>query len=84
MPWDEIEPRKFPAFDKDLDGISKQTMEDHYKLYEGYVKKTNECRKLLNEIKYSEIEGNEHRRIERSALVALGPAELAERIDWPG
>ena len=34
-------------------------MEDHYKLYEGYIKKTNECRKLLNEFKYSEIDGNQ-------------------------
>ena len=25
----------------------------------------------------------EYRPIERSAMVALGPAELAERIDWP-
>lgn len=25
----------------------------------------------------------EYRPIERSALIALGPAELAERIDWP-
>jgi superoxide dismutase, Fe-Mn family len=59
MPWDEIVPREFPAFDKELDGISKQTMEDHYKLYEGYCSKTNECRKLLNEIDYSEAEGNQ-------------------------
>jgi hypothetical protein len=35
MPWDELKARKFPAFEKDLDGISRQTMEDHYKLYEG-------------------------------------------------
>lgn len=27
--------------------------------------------------------GGEYRPIERSALVALGPAELTERIDWP-
>jgi Fe-Mn family superoxide dismutase len=59
MPWDELTPRMFPAFDKELDGISRQTMEDHYKLYEGYVKKSNECRKLLNEINYSEAEGNQ-------------------------
>jgi Fe-Mn family superoxide dismutase len=59
VPWDEIKPRQFPAFDKPLDGISKQTMDDHYKLYEGYVKKTNECRKRLNEFEYSEIEGNQ-------------------------
>ena len=29
MPWDELKPRRFPAFDKELDGISRQTMEDH-------------------------------------------------------
>lgn len=59
MPWDEIVARQFPAFDKELDGISKQTMDNHYKLYEGYVKKTNECRKILQEFDYGEIEGNQ-------------------------
>ena len=59
MPWQELEPRQFPAFDKELDGISKKTMEDHYKLYEGYCKKTNECRKILSEFDYSQIEGNQ-------------------------
>jgi len=49
MPWTELKPRKFPALDHELDGISKQTMADHYKLYEGYAKKANECRKILNE-----------------------------------
>jgi superoxide dismutase, Fe-Mn family len=59
MPWDELKPRQFPAFEAELDGISKQTMEDHYKLYEGYAKKANECRKILNEFDYSKIEGNQ-------------------------
>src|ERR1700760_4710464 len=59
MPWEELKPRKFPAFEKQLDGISQQTMEDHYKLYEGYVKKANECRKILKEFDYAEIEGNQ-------------------------
>jgi Fe-Mn family superoxide dismutase len=59
MPWDEIVARDFPSLHKDLDGISRKTMEDHYKLYEGYVKKTNECRKILNEFDYSQIEGNQ-------------------------
>lgn len=59
MPWDELEPRQFPAFETELDGISKKTMDDHYKLYEGYAKKSNECRKILNEFDYSEIEGNQ-------------------------
>ncbi len=59
MPWQELTPRQFPAFDKELDGISKKTMEDHYALYEGYAKKSNECRKILKEFDYGEIEGNQ-------------------------
>ena len=59
MPWDELTPRKFAAFEKDLDGISRQTMEDHYKLYEGYCKKANECRGILKGFDYGEIEGNQ-------------------------
>jgi superoxide dismutase, Fe-Mn family len=59
MPWTDLKTRRWPAFDTDLDGISKQTMEDHFKLYEGYAKKANECRKLLNEFEYSDIEGNQ-------------------------
>ena len=37
MPWAEIKRRRFPALDRDLDGISRETVQDHYKLYEGYV-----------------------------------------------
>jgi Fe-Mn family superoxide dismutase len=59
MPWDEITPRQFDSMEKELDGISQKTMQDHYKLYEAYCKKTNECRKLLNEIDYAEAEGNQ-------------------------
>ena len=59
MPWDELTPRRFPAFERELDGISRTTMEDHYKLYEGYVKKANECRRILNEFDYSQAEGNQ-------------------------
>src|SRR3954449_7281316 len=59
MPWDELNPRDFPAMSKDLDGISRQTMEDHFKLYEGYAKKSNECRGILKEFDYGEIEGNQ-------------------------
>ncbi len=59
MPWDELPARRFSAFDNELDGISRQTMEDHFKLYEGYAKKANECRRLLNEFDYAEIEGNQ-------------------------
>jgi Fe-Mn family superoxide dismutase len=59
MPWDELKARRWPAFDTELEGISSDTMEDHFKLYEGYAKKANECRRILNEFDYSEIEGNQ-------------------------
>jgi superoxide dismutase, Fe-Mn family len=59
MPWDELKARDWPAFNKDLDGISRQTMQDHFKLYEGYAKKANECRRTLNEFEYDEVEGNQ-------------------------
>jgi len=59
MPWDEIQPRQFASMQKDLDGISRQTMEDHYKLYQGYVKKVNETRGILKGFDYGEVEGNQ-------------------------
>jgi Fe-Mn family superoxide dismutase len=59
MPWDELKPRRFVAFERELDGISRQTMEDHYKLYEGYARKANECRKILTEFDYAQVEGNQ-------------------------
>ena len=59
MPWTDLKPREFPAFSKELRGISKTTMDNHYKLYEGYAKKSNECRKILREFDYNEIEGNQ-------------------------
>lgn len=36
------EAQQFASMSKELNGISKATMESHYKLYEGYVKKANE------------------------------------------
>ncbi|MHB8871045.1 MAG: superoxide dismutase [Candidatus Doudnabacteria bacterium] len=43
------EPKKFSSI-KQLDGISQKTMEDHYKLYEGYVKKANEIEEKLKTV----------------------------------
>lgn len=38
---------------KTLDGISEQTMKEHYKLYEGYVKKANEIEEKLKTVDLS-------------------------------
>jgi hypothetical protein len=59
MPWTELQPRRFPAFERELRGISRQTMDDHCQPYEGYARNANECRKRLNEFDYAEIEGNQ-------------------------
>lgn len=45
------EARKFDSI-KALDGISEQTMTEHYKLYEGYVKKFNEITEKLKTVDY--------------------------------
>jgi len=52
MTW-EVQANEFKAFDADMAGISKELMEDHYKLYQGYVNKTNEIRKALADVDYS-------------------------------
>ncbi len=38
----QIAAKQFASFSRELDGISKRTMEEHYKLYQGYVNKYNE------------------------------------------
>lgn len=44
-------------FKKDLDGLSLKMLEQHYKLYEGYVKKTNEIQTKLDSADKSEANG---------------------------
>lgn len=52
----EFSPEKF-KFTKDLEGISLRTLQEHFKLYEGYVKKTNEIQKKVSEADRSEANG---------------------------
>ncbi len=47
MAYPKYEAKKFRAFDVELTGISKKTMEEHYKLYQGYVNKANEIHDKL-------------------------------------
>lgn len=47
MAYPKYEAKKFPAFEMELAGISKKTMEEHYKLYQGYVNKANEIHEKL-------------------------------------
>lgn len=48
-----IEPKKFSEAIFKMDGISKLTVENHLKLYEGYVKKLNEMMEKLKTVDLS-------------------------------
>lgn len=48
-----IQPKKFSEKIFRMDGISKTTMENHLKLYEGYVKKYNEIGEKLKTVDFS-------------------------------
>ncbi|MDO8584743.1 MAG: Fe-Mn family superoxide dismutase [bacterium] len=45
------------TIDKDLDGLSLKMITEHFKLYEGYVKKSNEIQQKLEEADKSEANG---------------------------
>lgn len=57
-----------------LDGISEQTMKEHYKLYEGYVKKTNEIMEKLDSVDKSLANQiySEYRALKVDLTFALG------------
>jgi superoxide dismutase, Fe-Mn family len=46
--FEEIAPRELKPELYELDGISRATIEAHYKLYEGYIKKRNEILERLD------------------------------------
>ncbi|HEY7017575.1 MAG TPA: Fe-Mn family superoxide dismutase [Gaiellaceae bacterium] len=47
---EEITPRQLKPSLLELDGISRESVEAHYKLYEGYVNKRNEIMGALDEV----------------------------------
>src|SRR5947208_13085133 len=48
--FEEIRPRQLKPELYELDGISRATIEAHYKLYEGYVNKRNEILAKLGDV----------------------------------
>src|SRR5256714_4364971 len=50
---EEITPRELKPALYELDGISRETVEAHYKLYEGYVAKRNEILGRLGDVDLS-------------------------------
>lgn len=67
---------QFDAMTAEMDGISKQTMESHYKLYEGYVKKANEILEKLESVDRDATKANqtfsEIRELKLELSFALG------------
>jgi Fe-Mn family superoxide dismutase len=51
--YEEIAPRELKPALYELDGISRETVEAHYKLYEGYVNKRNEILARLADVDLS-------------------------------
>ncbi len=51
--------KKFACMDKELQGISKKTMEGHFKLYQGYVKKSNEILEKLESVDRDPTKANQ-------------------------
>ncbi len=49
MPFPKLTAKTFASI-RELNGISKRTMEEHYELYKGYVGKTNEIQEKLNAV----------------------------------
>jgi Fe-Mn family superoxide dismutase len=49
MPFPKLTAKTFDSI-RELEGISKRTMEEHYELYKGYVGKTNEIQEKLNSV----------------------------------
>jgi Fe-Mn family superoxide dismutase len=46
MPFPKLTAKTFASI-RELNGISKRTMEEHYELYKGYIAKTNEIQEKL-------------------------------------
>ncbi len=53
MAYEEIKPRELKRSLLELDGISRASVEAHYKLYQGYVNKRNEILRKLDGIDLS-------------------------------
>lgn len=76
----KLQPQPLPPKALQLKGISAKTMQEHYKLYEGYVNKVNETREKLAAIDVSR--GNttysEVRALKRGESYALDGVKLHE------
>lgn len=57
MAYKELTAQNFSEAIYAMEGISKKTVEEHIKLYQGYIKKYNEVNKLLSELAEEDYTG---------------------------
>ncbi len=72
--FEEITARALKPALLELDGISRATIESHYKLYEGYVAKRNEILRALADVDLSKANGtySEVRELKVALTFAVG------------
>ncbi len=75
----EFQPEKL-KITKDLKGMSLKSIQEHFKLYEGYVKKTNEIQKKLETAEKSEANGvySAYGELRRQETFAVNGMKLHE------
>lgn len=66
-----FEEKSFDCMSRELKGISAQTMTDHFKLYQGYVKKSNEILEKLSTLDRDPAKANQVYSDIRSLKVEL-------------
>ncbi|MDO8586257.1 MAG: superoxide dismutase [Armatimonadota bacterium] len=80
----ELTAKQLPQALFEMDGISRRQIEEHYTLYEGYVKKTNEIRsKLPNADRAAANQAfSEFRELKVELSFALDGVKLHESYFW--
>ncbi|MFC4766699.1 superoxide dismutase [Effusibacillus consociatus] len=78
--YHQIELKPLPERIVKLVGISANTIKEHYKLYEGYVKKVNEVRAKLAKVDLAAANStySEYRALKRGETFALNAVKLHE------
>ena len=81
---EEITPRELKPALLELDGISRETVEAHYKLYQGYVNKRNEILGSLDGIDLSSANQvySELRSLKVDLTFAIGGIKNHEIYIW--
>ncbi len=77
---EKYQPKDFSYFFEDLDGLSSKQLQDHYKLYEGYVNKANLIQEKIKTVSKSNMNPtySEFRELQVAQSYALNGMILHE------